>query len=485
LLAEGEFLVAESHRAGGSDGSEDGRKTGQPALRVGDVDQGARRHFPAGPESGRESGPAHELGKPDLWPAVPDPALLLGALADWLSGYGNRATRRTYAEGLGLPVTVNDLAAWGALDDPPRGWVEALAEYVAALGIRAGQTVQHGPQPPDQPPQTAQHRPPPAARGRFRDLHWFRWCAARGHNPLTARSHHVKTWLDALSDAGAAVATRDRLLATLKACYTHLADLGLVDANPAALNRRRLGLVAPASSTSTTITLTTAQVAKLCEAAATPRRGASPVDVARAKAVVALLTLGLRVSELCALDRADLHVTRGRRALRVHGKGGKARIVYLHALADQALTDYLRLTQEGTITRRGDTAPSKPLLVTRAGHRFQRQAIWQLLRRVATAAGEPLRDIADALHPHALRHFYVTTAVEAGAQLVHVQADVGHTSIDTTEGVYNSAARDPARSAVDMVAAALAGVEPDDAHRSPVEDSEETVGTQRKPAAQS
>ena len=93
--------------------------------------------------------------------------------------------------------------------------------------------------------------------------------------------------------------------------------------------------------------------------------------------------------------------------------------------------------------------------MTRSGGRYQRQALWQLLRRIAAAAGGPLRDIADALHPHALRNFYVTTAVEAGAQLVHVQADVGHTSVDTTEQVYNNAARDPSRSAVDLVAAAL------------------------------
>ncbi|WP_312871459.1 tyrosine-type recombinase/integrase [Amycolatopsis acididurans] len=410
-----------------------------PRLRIGGRSE---------PAAGHREPPGDAVGQPDLWPGVPDPAVLLTALADWLSGYGNRGTRRTYAEGLGLPVTANDLGAWLKLEDPPAGWVDALARYIAALGIS------------HVTPST--HRPPPAARGRLRELHWLRWCASHGQNPLTARSHHVKTWLDALADAGAATATRDRLLATVKACYTHLADTGLIDANPAALNRRRLGLVVSAASTSTTITLTTAQVARLCEAAGTPRRGASPTDVARARAVVTLLTLGLRVSELCGLDRADLHVTRGRRALRVHGKGGKTRIVYLHELADRALADYLRLTQDTAVARRGTTAAPTPLLVTRAGHRFQRQAIWQLLRRLAVSAGEPLRDVADALHPHALRHFYVTTAVEAGAQLVHVQADVGHTSIDTTEGVYNSAARDPGRSAVDLIAAALAENEPDE-----------------------
>ncbi|WP_260189011.1 tyrosine-type recombinase/integrase [Actinophytocola gossypii] len=299
--------------------------------------------------------------------------------------------------------------------------------------------------------------PPPAARGRFRALHWFRWCANRGIDPLAATSAHVKAWLADLDTAGAAPATRDRMLATVKALYTHLADVGLAAGNPAALNRRRLGLATPAGNTTGTVVLTTAQVRALFTAAARARRGASLVDTARAAAVVGLFTLGLRVGELCDLDRGDLHVTRGRRALRVRGKGGKTRVVYLHESAERALLDYLRIRDSGgtTETRPAKPDPNGPLLVTRTGGRYRRQAVWQLLRRLATAAGEPLRDVAGAMHPHALRHFYVTTAVEAGAQLVHVQADVGHTSVDTTEQVYNNAARDPGRSAVDLVGDAL------------------------------
>jgi site-specific recombinase XerD len=391
--------------------------------------------------------PDAEVAGAELWPGVADPAGLLAAITDWLAGYGNRGTRRTYAEGLGLPVTAADLHPWGTTRHAAPDWSTAVLHYSATLGIS--------------PADEAVRRPPPAARGRFRALHWLRWCAGHGIDPLAARSAHVKTWLDALADAGAAVATRDRLLATVKACYTHLADEGLAAGNPAALNRRRLGLVVPADNASTTVTLTIAQVQTLCDTASTPRRGASPLDTARARAIVALFTLGLRVGELCALDRADLHVTRGRRALRVFGKGGKTRIVYLHALAEEALAAYLRLRDAAdpdgsAVARRGAPArPPAPLLITRTGRRYQRQAIWQLLRRLAAAAGGPLQDVADAMHPHALRHFYVTTAVEAGAQLVHVQADVGHSSIDTTEQVYNNAARDPGRSAVDLVGNAL------------------------------
>jgi site-specific recombinase XerD len=380
------------------------------------------------------------------WPEVGDPQKLLTEIADWLTGYGNLATRRTYAEGLGLPTSPADLRDWVEHPQEPHSpWTEAVARYAAAIRTPADAT--------------KKRTPPPASRGRLRALHWFRWCASHRIDPLTATSAHVKAWLAALADAGAAVATRDRMLATVKALYTHLADSGLATSNPAALNRRRLGLVTPTGATTGTVVLTATQVRALYDTAATPRRGAGPLDTARSRAVVALFTLGLRVSELCGLDRADLHVTRGRRALRVLGKGGKTRVVYLHAAAERAVTDYLHLRDSAdpaaTVPARRATPVDRPLLITRTRNRYQRQAVWQLLRRLATAAGDPLRDVAGAMHPHALRHFYVTTAVEAGAQLVHVQADVGHTSIDTTEQVYNSAARDPSRSAVDLVGEVL------------------------------
>lgn len=394
-----------------------------------------------------------------LWPGVAEPAGLLQAVTDWLAGYGSRGTRATYAGGLGLPTGATALRAW--LDAPGADptWAAALGDYARVLGLTprtdTGDTTPTA--------RRARSAPPPHPPGRLRERHWFRWCATRGHDPLEVTRREVTAWLDDLAAAGAATATRERMLATLTALYAHLTDTGLTAANPATLSRRRLGL-ARNGHTSPTLTLTSTQVRALFDTAGTPRPGVSPAAAARAQAIIGLLTLGLRVSELCALNLADLHITRGRRALRVPGKGDKPRIVYLSELAETALAAYLRARGQtgasGTGTRVAvadpDAAPSPtPLITTRDGTRTHRADVHALLRRVAVAAGSELAEIAPALHPHALRHFYVTTAVEHGAQMTHVQADLGHTSIDITDGVYNAAARDPARSAVDLVATTL------------------------------
>jgi integrase len=63
--------------------------------------------------------------------------------------------------------------------------------------------------------------------------------------------------------------------------------------------------------------------------------------------------------------------------------------------------------------------------------------------------------VADRVHPHALRHAYVTIALEQDARIQHVQADVGHATIATTQH-YDRGRRSRESSAADLVAAAIA-----------------------------
>jgi site-specific recombinase XerD len=65
-----------------------------------------------------------------------------------------------------------------------------------------------------------------------------------------------------------------------------------------------------------------------------------------------------------------------------------------------------------------------------------------------------LDGVADRVHPHALRHAYVTIALEHEAPIHHVRADVGHATIATTQH-YDRGLRRRSASAADVVAKAL------------------------------
>jgi site-specific recombinase XerD len=371
---------------------------------------------------GRPRSPA-VLGDESEWPGVADPQELRAQLLDWLSQYANAGTRRTYAYALGLPI------AWVDPADAPR---------------RPG--------------------PPAAAPGPLHDLAWFRWCARRTLDPRHATAAHVKAWLHALDAAGAQRRTRQRMLSTLSALYGHLAETGVVAANPAALNRARLGLSSSARDASPTVRLTAEQLKALLMAAARLPYSRSPrlarLYALRAVAVVSLLTLGLRISELVGLDRDDLYRTGGDDVLRVLGKGGLHREVYVTDLVREALTTYLaerdRLAGAAVPARRGrTTAAATPMIATRDGGRCSRVDLYTLLRRIASHAGPALDGVADRVHPHALRHAYVTIALEQDARIQHVQADVGHATIATTQH-YDRGRRTRASTAADIVAAAIA-----------------------------
>ncbi|MEV6413702.1 tyrosine-type recombinase/integrase [Kribbella sp. NPDC051718] len=361
------------------------------------------------------------------WPGVEDPAELQAQIADWLTQYANAGTRKTYAYALGLPTA----------------WVDAL------MGLEASDTA------------VGERRPPAGRVGVLHQLAWFRWCAGRGMDPRAATGADVKAWLHQLDAAGAEKRTRQRMLSTLSAFYGHLTEAGVVPANPAALNRARLGLGSTARDASPTIRLTAGQLRALLDAAAQlPNRTRhKELYARRAVAVVGLLTLGLRVSELVGLDRDSLVLSGGEPMLRVLGKGGLHREVYLTDLAATALTDYLserdRATDAATPALRGRTSANRaPMIATKDGTRCSRFDVNALLRRIAVQAGPALAEVADRIHPHALRHAYVTIALEQDARIQHVQADVGHATIATTQ-YYDRGRRTRDTTAADLVAAAI------------------------------
>ncbi|EON73048.1 site-specific tyrosine recombinase XerD [Lysinibacillus sphaericus] len=142
---------------------------------------------------------------------------------------------------------------------------------------------------------------------------------------------------------------------------------------------------------------------------------------------VAMLELlygsGMRISELIALDLADIHLTMG--FVRVFGKGGKERIIPLGKSALTALSAYLDGAR-GQL--QGKYPKTDAFFINQRGKRLTRQGCWKLMKEHALKAG-----IQHELTPHTLRHSFATHLVENGADLRAVQEMLGHADISTTQ----------------------------------------------------
>ncbi|MEK5231298.1 site-specific tyrosine recombinase XerD [Lysinibacillus sp. FSL K6-0232] len=132
---------------------------------------------------------------------------------------------------------------------------------------------------------------------------------------------------------------------------------------------------------------------------------------------------GMRISELIALDLADVHITMG--FVRVFGKGGKERIIPLGKSALAAIDAYLNGAR-GQL--QGKYPKTDAFFINQRGKRLTRQGCWKLMKEHALKAG-----IKHELTPHTLRHSFATHLVENGADLRAVQEMLGHADISTTQ----------------------------------------------------
>jgi integrase/recombinase XerD len=143
---------------------------------------------------------------------------------------------------------------------------------------------------------------------------------------------------------------------------------------------------------------------------------------ARDHALLCLLLLnGLRVSEAVGTHAGDLDAGRGHRLLRITRKGGRRALVPLAPRTARAIDAHL--------AERGELSATAALLAGAGGEAMSRQAASRVVERVARQAGMPV-----TVRPHACRHAFVTTALDAGVALRDVQDAAGHADPKTTVG---------------------------------------------------
>ena len=226
----------------------------------------------------------------------------------------------------------------------------------------------------------------------------------------------LRSWLAGQSTRGMARSTLARRAAAARAFTAWALREGLVAADPGAL------LATPRTGRTLPGVLRRDEADALLHVAGLAADDDSPTGVRDLAVLEVLYASGIRVGELCGLDLDD--VDRGRRVLRVLGKGSKERMVPLGVPALRAVDRWLA---EGRPALRGPGSGPALFLGARGGRidpRTVRRAVHTLLAHVPGAPD---------LGPHGLRHSAATHLLEGGADLRSVQELLGHATLATTQ----------------------------------------------------
>ena len=139
-----------------------------------------------------------------------------------------------------------------------------------------------------------------------------------------------------------------------------------------------------------------------------------------------LFSTGLRVSELCRLNRDQVNLERGE--FGVVGKGQRLRVVFL--------SDRAKIWLEKYLARRTDSF--KPLFIRYAGNqepvvngekmRLTPRSVQRIIDKYVRKARLPVKAT-----PHVLRHSFATDLLMNGADLRSVQELLGHKNVATTQ----------------------------------------------------
>ena len=257
---------------------------------------------------------------------------------------------------------------------------------------------------------------------------YFAWCSERGTEVFAMTRPHLELYMRWMEEErGYAPATVARRLSTVVGFYRFAVIDGYLDRSPAEYVRRP-----HVPEESQVLGLDRMQLGALVATA----RAATPDE---AGLITLLGLLGLRVSEACHVNIEDMGAERGHRTLHVIGKGNKPALIPLPVPVARTLD-----------LAAGDRACG-PLLRTRSGRRMDRNPATRIVHRLAKRAG-----IEHRVGCHALRHAYITAALDAGVPLRDVQIAARHADPRTTTR-YDRARGNLDRHANYVVAAFIAG----------------------------
>ena len=245
------------------------------------------------------------------------------------------------------------------------------------------------------------------------DLRWLlAYVNYHGLKVETVKLEDLDNFSASLHDQRITPRSQARILSGVRSFFKFLLLDGFIDADPTEL------LVSPHVRNALPDVLSTVEVDRL-EASI----DLSKWEGQRNRAIIEVLfSCGLRVSELVNLKLSNLYVEE--KFVRVTGKGDKERLV---PISSRAL-DELNAWFADRNAMRIKPGEEDYVFLNRRGAHLTRTMILIMIKRQAVAAG-----ITKTISPHTLRHSFATALLEGGADLIAIQAMMGHEDIATTE----------------------------------------------------
>ncbi len=148
----------------------------------------------------------------------------------------------------------------------------------------------------------------------------------------------------------------------------------------------------------------------------------------RDRAIIELLfSGGLRVSELCNLNRDSINLER--REFVVRGKGKKDRPIFIDQSTADCIKDYLDMRTDSLPALFLNNSQNQQIPTTSGDYRrLTPRSIERIVQKYAKLAG-----ITKHVTPHTLRHSFATDLLMNGADIRSVQSLLGHANISTTQ----------------------------------------------------
>lgn len=211
----------------------------------------------------------------------------------------------------------------------------------------------------------------------------------------------------AVSMSGLSPATITRALNATSSFFGHLVRSGLVQSNPVD------GVIKPKQRRTLPQGPTSEQCRRLVQATG---------DIRDRAMIMALLTAGLRRSELLNLRTSDLAADLS--SIRITGKSGRERVIPLPGQTRRILEQYLD-EREST---------SELLFPNTRAKRMGNSTFYRIFKRIVKKAGLDQAGIT----AHSLRHAYATMLLHSAVDVKTVQELLGHANLSTTSRYLHS-----------------------------------------------